>query len=157
MNRISSFLFALPLLFAVLPLDGRAQTSSPDPFIPYLGAWAGTLQYLDYSSNDTVSIPVELEVRAIPGNAVQVVLAYHYPAEADHDHNDTLSYAGSPAYSEGLSWKTGGAGRDAGRASFILRSHQWSTNSIGIWKEVQWDHKPGFFLRNRYHFTRKGR
>lgn len=135
------------LLAATAP---KAQTTSP--FTPYLGQWAGVLQYLDYSSGDTVTIQATLRISALPGDPTRVRLDFDYPREPGHGHSDTLVYTG-PATAV-LEWHSAEAGADDNKPAILLHGYRFSADALRLWKEVQWDERRGFFLRNQYSFRR---
>jgi hypothetical protein len=149
-SKTSVMKLIICLTFAFLSLaPAQAQES---PFAPYLGQWVGVLQYLDYQSYDTVSISVEVSVKSIADRPNEVQLFFNYPKEPGHEHTDTLAYDGALITDpkKGLEWKTAETGRDAGKSGILLHGYRFMRGSLRIWKEVQFDNKPGFFLRNQY-------
>jgi hypothetical protein len=161
--------FLLPVFLSVAFLASSQQPAvSPADFDPLLNArWKGSLTYLDYSSGNSVSIPVELMVSKKSNRRFS--LNYSYPEEPQANSQATMSISksGDRLDKEKVVSRTatGGtaitivterSGTDNGKKSLMRYTYYISASELRVKKEVRVEGTHEFFLRNEYRFQKVG-
>lgn len=157
------------LLVMLFTRDLRAQatkTINTTDFKKSLGAWTGTLTYLDYSSGKPFTMPANVTLSEAPGS---LVLSFTYPKEPKANGNDTLRISNNGAEFEKaavvsrkvladgsleiVTEKNGRDGNDNKRA--ILRhTYLFGDKKFSNTKEVKFEGEEKWILRNVYSFMR---
>ncbi len=127
---------------------------------PLIGEWQGTLTYLDYSSQQEVSIPVNLLVEK--RNNKTLIFKYIYPKEPKANSKATIKVGGNTLNGRNIVGKsydnnyllvvTEGSGRDNGKMARFTFTYQISSSFFSMRKDVEIDGEQ--FMRNRYDFSR---
>ncbi|OLY94027.1 Uncharacterized membrane protein YphA, DoxX/SURF4 family [Cnuella takakiae] len=151
---------AMPAAASVLLLLGslgvqaqsRAETKEANLFDRYAGQWTGTLTYLDYRTEQQVSIPMTLQVKPLLGKSGAALMAVRFPGEAGHDFTDTLVYSGPEQSSADgkLVWQKETAGLDNEKQATLRVSYAFGAAEIRSKNEVRYPERSTFFTRNEY-------
>jgi Putative auto-transporter adhesin, head GIN domain len=133
---------------------------------PVAGKWKGTLQYLDYSSREQVSIPCNMEVE-IMEKTRKIVLSYIYPEETKYNSSDVIlinetgDRMGDATVIEKTNLAGGGVkvvteekGTDDNKPCTTKRVITLTANKFVITKMVKFDGEATFFQRNEYNWNR---
>jgi hypothetical protein len=89
MNKFALLSFALFYLSAGKNSSAQVSTSIDD-FIILTGSWTGSLTYLDYSSDNLITLPADLEV-VKDEKLNQLIFYISFPEEPEANNIDTLS------------------------------------------------------------------
>jgi hypothetical protein len=87
-------IFIAALAFCLSGITAKAQnnvTISAKDFEPLVGAWDGTLSYLDYTSNKPVNMPAQVDVAMLPGKTGGIILKNSFSKERNVRWADTLT------------------------------------------------------------------
>jgi hypothetical protein len=130
-------------------------------------SWAGTLTYVDYSSNKRTSIRSNLTVTKVGGDSGAWRFAYEYPDEpkANQTSDAVLASGGKNFFGEDVVEKTKLAdgslrfvttqrGTDNDKPALFRYTYLIARNSLSIKKEVRIDGSKDFFERNVYEWKR---
>lgn len=133
----------------------------------YTGSWSGTLTYLDYSSQRTITIKATVEVKQEASDSNNIMLAYDYPNEPGHEEKEIIEIRGNQFFIEGqqviMEKDSGGnslqfvvekEGMDNNRRATVRRTFYFSRNAFSIKKEVRHDGAQIFFVRHEYKMLR---
>lgn len=127
--------------------------------------WAGSLRYLDFSSNTEKAIPVEIRFES-PGKR-KVVYRIKYPGEAQHNAKEQLKWSRDGREINGqdivsrsrkpngaLVLVTRGNGRDNNQSAEIRMTYSLNDTALTISKDVRYEGETDFFRRNSYELVR---
>jgi hypothetical protein len=164
-------LVRIPLCISIVCLslsfqNSFAQEVSESDIDPILGdRWNGHLTYIDYGSGKETKIPVNLTVTE--GKKKGYQLAFSYPEEPHANSTETLSIRDDGRKINNrrvLSKDTtkGGStvivcttrGRDNNEKATLRFTYSFSNKQFSIRKEVQYEGKTDWFLRNIFVFER---
>lgn len=135
-------------------------------FEPLLGTqWEGDLQYLDYTSGQTSTIPVSIEMDSIDDR--RIVYRLNYPQEPQYNSIERLDISRGGTRINGypiverralansvLQITTQYRGQDNQQPADIRYVYEISNNTFVIRQMVRPDNATDFFERNRYYLTR---
>lgn len=135
-------------------------------FEPLMGApWEGDLQYLDYTSNETSTIPVTIELESVDSR--RIVYRLNYPNEPQYNSIERLDISrggkrinGHPIIERRklangiLQITTQYRGQDNNQPADIRNVYEVSTSKFVIRQLVRPDSATDYFERNRYALTR---
>jgi hypothetical protein len=160
MTKFSCILFPIAFAFAT--------SVSVKDFKPAYGKWTGTITYLDYTSGKPFAMPANVKISKNNKDAQQLIFAFEYPQEPKANGNDTLviSQDGmmiddtkvvSKESKDGglqiISEKDGVDGNENKKA-LIRYIYRISKKSFVKRKEVKFDGKDKFILRNEFKMSR---
>lgn len=154
-------------LFAFLSTSIQAPVVSPLDINRLKGNnWAGKLIYLDYKSEEKVTLKCNLVIKADPADRNAWSFEFSYPEEpkANRTSKVVLSKDGRTfddekvvSYSKAdgtLSFSTEAKGEDNHKPSTFRHIYEASKDSFVIIKMVRYDGEKEFFERNRYSWRR---
>ena len=158
------YLLCLIIAFIILlAFQGRARLF-PNDLRHLEGRWNGTLEYLDYSRNKKVSIPVSLRITR---NAEYTWgFEYVYPEEPKanavsiaHLSTDGAEFnagmvVGRQRVNKTFQFSTEEKGRDNNREAVIRKHYTIGKRVLRIRKEIKYSNTDSFFVRNEYLFAR---
>ncbi len=159
----TSFL-AIILFIAINTITGQAiNINEMDVLIG--NNWKGDLTYLDYSSNEEVSISVEMEVIKVKAGVYEI--AYSYPNEPNANSKSKIKItddgkiiAGNQITSTSKN-KDGSLmvhaishGKDNGKKATFYYTYMIGSNLFSAKKSVEYEHDERKFIRNVYQFSR---
>jgi len=127
--------------------------------------WSGELNYLDYSSDQRVSIPTEAVIKLAGRRGIKYTISY--PKEPWENTKATLKISRSgrvfdkhPVISREtmpdgrLIFQTQSAGEDDGKPAEIRTTYRVGPNAFAIEKDVRFSADEAFVNRNVYRLTR---
>lgn len=160
------------VLFSLLLLSLHGQnpcTVSTKDFKNLPGFWQGTLAYIDYSSNQTYTMPANVEITKL-GNSASYILFNTYPNEASANGSDTLAISNNGRMlnnEEVISkrkLKNGiieivtaiqSVDGNENRAALIRHTYSLGKSTFVKSKEVQFIGQTTWIKRNEYNYKRK--
>lgn len=158
---------AIACLLIFTGLVSQAQTIRTEDIKPAAGKWKGTLTYLDYTSNKTETIKVNLEVAVSAPD--QFTIEYYYTDEPSHNNRQVMIIkdGGKMVNDDKVVEKTrlldgsvrivveskGPDGNDNRKALFH-EVYVLSSGSLSVSKWVKFEGETEFFERNKYVFSR---
>ncbi|MDH3244730.1 MAG: hypothetical protein OEM26_08955 [Saprospiraceae bacterium] len=157
-------------LFLIVSIGACAQLLFCQPVKPgdldiLLGeTWNGKLEYLDYSSNKKVAIPVGILVSKV--NARKYLLRFNYNNEPHANSSEIIKIRKKGGYlneEEIISWtmesdkltiKTIADGEDNGRSADFYFTYEFSPDQFLIRKKVVYKGESNGFVRNEFRLSR---
>ncbi len=141
------------------------QTILPGDLDILLGeSWKGNLEYLDYGSNEKVSIPVEISVNKENGSEYMMQFRYNNEPQANSTEKIKIREQGAflndeevisrTRESEKLIIKTIANGEDNGKTGKFYFTYELSPNQFMISKKVVYDGEEDGFIRNEFILSR---
>ncbi|GAB4092873.1 hypothetical protein [Flaviaesturariibacter terrae] len=120
------------------------------------GRWTGVLQYRDYSSDRTVQIPAEVQVRYLGNPGYRIALAYDFPKEPGHGYADTIRSLPRQQKSrpDRFVVTRSSSGDDNGKPARLTYTYTFTADSLFIRKQVRLRGAKASFVRNEYRFAR---
>jgi len=129
--------------------------------------WSGTLTYLDYRSNQKVSIPANLTVRPNGEDKWSWVFEYKYPDEPKANNGEIVRLSKDGTTMNGevavertiltdstVRFVTEKKGTDNNRSALIRFTYSLNAKSFSIKKEIRYEDENQFFARNEYSWKR---
>ncbi len=148
-----------------LEIEASLNTSAEDFRALEGGDWVGTLEYLNYGSDQRSTIPVKLAIKILDANAVQYSI--QYPGEEQYNAVEAFKFTDGGKMIDGsvlvdrqlkddgmLILTTEGPGTDDGRDARIQTIYMISENLFRMQKNVRYDNGDQYFNRNEYRFSR---
>ncbi|NCI49975.1 hypothetical protein GWC95_08580 [Sediminibacterium roseum] len=161
-----AFLLLLAFFFVEHLYSQPFKTVNGNDFKQSLGAWTGTLTYVDYSTGKPFSMPANVTL-VNTGNAVVFVMTY--PKEPKANGNDTLHITANGSVFDGadvvskrtmddgtveiVTEKNGVDGNDH-RKAILRHTYLFGKNKFSTRKDVKFDGEEKWTLRNEYLFGR---
>lgn len=171
----SSLNYTLLLLFLCASLNSHGQSSEgstaenklmPTELKPLIGDWKGTLTYLDYSSGEPYSMPINLKAET-GKNDNQLKIFYTYPKEpkANSAGKIMLSKNGQKLNGKPITSKerlsngaiqitTESMGKDNRQKATIRIVYYLSNQQFTMKKEVRFENTKEWIRRNEYSFDK---
>lgn len=125
--------------------------------------WTGTLSYLDYGKNTKVSIPSNLTVTQSKDNKSSWIFEYQYPDEPKANSKEIVAITEDGKIFDGetviertnladktLRIVTEKSGTDNDKKALFRFTYLIGKTNFSIKKEVQYEGKTDFFVRNEY-------
>ena len=151
-----------------LCLHGNSQNAITSQELNVLiGDWTGTLTYMDYSSNEPFTMPANVTVKQ-GKNENQLLLFNEYPNEpqANSKGKITISKDGNAINGSNLLSKklletgenqftTESEGKDDNKKALIRNIYVIGEKSFIIRKEVKFENKDQWLIRNEFSYTRR--
>jgi len=141
-------------------------TVTPSIFENIIGAWQGSLTYLDYTSNKPYTMPVNLYIEK-GKNEYQVKLLLEYPKEPNANSSDKIKITkdgtkinnAKVVLVEKVSENetqitTEYSGKDNNQKAIIRLIYGIGGANLSIQKEVKFENTENWILRNKYNYTR---
>lgn len=168
MPRIKILVTLLACLGFYQSMASADTLAIPKDFKNLVGCWAGSITYLDYTSNKPFSMPAAMKVKDF-GNSSHIIYAMSYPKEPSANSVDTLMITENgrslnheiivirqPYGNDSLLLVTEISGIDGNdhQPALIRHSYLLGRNSYSVKKEVQFTGQTRWILRNEYRFTR---
>lgn len=155
-------------LLLVLQINTYAQAAiSQKDFLPITGKWTGTLTYLDYSSNDTVSIPANTMIELADDNGYDQYLYYtaepdknkksRYTISADGRMLNNMTLVEKKILEDGklqLVLESSGADGNENKPARFRHILIIGEKTFSITKMVKFEGDKEYFQRHRYEFGR---
>lgn len=154
-------------LFALISTSVQAPTLSAIDINRLKGNnWTGKIIYLDYKSEEKVTLKCNLAIKPDPADKNAWTFDFSYPEEpkANRSSRVVLSKDGkvfdeekvvSASKADGtLSFTTEARGQDNNKPSTFRHIYEASKDSFVIIKMVKYDGEKEFFERNRYSWRR---
>lgn len=149
----------------LLPIPGTAQTViQASDLASVSGEWQGQLTYLDYSSDEPRTIPVELTVRLKKN---KLVLSSRFPGEPGANSREKIKISRNGRRLDGALVKsrevlptgdlrlvTAHQSRDHKQQASIRTTYILGNSRFIIRKEVRYTNAETWFMRNQYEFAR---
>lgn len=126
--------------------------------------WKGQLEYLDYGSDERVSIPLEISVTKEDGS--EYLMQFRYNNEPHANSTEKIKIRKQGAYlndeevisrskeSEKLIIKTIANGEDNGKTAKFYFTYELSPNQFRISKKVVYEGEEDGFIRNEFILSR---
>jgi len=166
MKTIIIYLLTLSLLFGFVSSDS-AKLKRSDVQLLTGEQWTGTLTYLDYSTNQTVSIRSNLIVSQSKVDKFAWVFDYEYPDEPKANGSkdvllgkDGRTFNGEnvverePLNESTVRAVTEKTGTDNDQKALFRFTYLLGSKSFSIKKEVRYEGAADFIERNQYSWTR---
>lgn len=158
----------LLVLTMTLCIYGNAQNKITSQDLKILiGEWTGTLTYMDYSTNEPFTMPANVTVKE-GKNENQLFLFNEYPNEpqANDKSKVTISKDGKAINGNNLLSKkqldtgetqftTESEGKDDNKKALIRNVYVIGEKSFIIRKEVKFENKDNWLMRNEFSYTRE--
>jgi hypothetical protein len=137
-------------IYQLHPVENLSSTArvSPEDFSPALGdGWSGNLTYRDFSSEELMSIPVDLQLESISENELEI--SFSFPEESSADsksviaiQEDGLLLDGRLVLSvakegEDTIIRTLGQGEEEGRQANLFQTYTVGPNTLRLKNEYQ--------------------
>ena len=150
------------------PLARHSPQVKANDFKIVAGAgWIGTLSYLDYGRNKTVSIPSRLSVSRSTTDKRTWLFSYEYPEEPKENALDTVTVSTDGVFindkkvvergelpGNSLKIVAEKAGLDNDKRAVFRYTYMIGRKAFSIRKEVRYEATTEFFVRNEYSWTR---
>jgi hypothetical protein len=150
------------------PLKESSNALTDADFAPLNGvSWMGKLTYLDYSSDQTVSILSRIKVSKVENVPNQWRFKYEYPKEPQANSEEIVEikqnglYWGSELVKKkhrlpdgALSIVTEEHRQDGNKEGIIRHTYLIDSSSFSIKKEVKYDDANEYFLRHKYEWAK---
>lgn len=159
------FLF-LSFVFVQQICSQQPKKMNSSDFSQSLGAWAGSLTYVDYTTGKPFSMPANVTLVS-SGDAIVFIMVY--PKEPKANGNDTLQITANGSVFDGatvvskktlsdgtveiITEKKGTDGNDQ-RKALLRHTYLFGKNKLSNRKEVKFDGEDKWMLRNEYLFGR---
>ncbi len=143
---------------------------SANDFKTALGAWKGTLTYLDYSSGKPYTMPVDISLGLNTAKVDEIIFAFVYPDEPKANGNDTLIISKNGIEINGAAvtekhelpdgtlqiiTETKGVDGNDHRKAVLRHTYSISKTVFKNRKEVRFEGEEKWILRNEYSFNRQ--
>ncbi|WNJ17237.1 hypothetical protein [Pontibacter sp. G13] len=162
--------FSIATFAAILlvPFFQSTNAIQEDDFQLLLGnKWYGSLTYLDYQSQEEVTLASTVSAEGFDKNPRKGLLTFEYPDEPSANYQEDIHVNGSGTKLNGqlvvnrrqlsdgtIRIYTEDEGKDNDKRAIFYYTYEFSETEFSIIKEVQYTDGSPRFIRNKYSFTR---